>query len=216
MADGLLVAVCRVHALLPDRGNGVTGIDKRPVTAAVRVSAFGLFADVQADRRHHGGEDQAVYAYAEEDVAPFVRELGEEIPPGRFGENLRTRGVDVTGAVLGERWQVGDRAVLEVTYPRTPCGTFERRMGRPGWQDRFREHGAPGAYLRVLRAGSIRAGDPVRVLDRPVHGVTIGDWFTRQDPRDAETLLAAEAAGSLRIPAKLRHHAERALRRAPA
>jgi MOSC domain-containing protein YiiM len=216
VTDGLLVAVCRVHALLPDRGNGVTAIDKRPVTSAVRVSRFGLFADVQADRGNHGGEDQAVYAYAEEDVDPFARDLGIDLPPGRFGENLRTRGVDVTGAVLGERWRIGERVLLEVTYPRTPCGTFERRMGIPDWQDRFREGGAPGAYFRVLTAGSIHAGDPITVVERPVHGVTIGGWFTRQDPDDARTLLDADAAGRIRLPAKLRGHVDRALLRARA
>jgi MOSC domain-containing protein YiiM len=180
----------------------------------VRVSRFGLFGDVQADRQHHGGEDQAVYAYAEEDVDPFARELGAELPPGRFGENLRTRGVDVTGAVIGERWRVGGKALLEVTYPRTPCGTFERRMRIPGWQDRFREHGAPGAYFRVLRAGSIRAGDAIAVVDRPAHGVTIGRWFERQDPDDARALLAAHADGGVVLRAKLREHVDRALRRA--
>jgi MOSC domain-containing protein YiiM len=216
VTDGVLVAVCRVHGLLPDRGIGVTGIDKRPVPSGVRVSRFGLFGDVQADRQHHGGEDQAVYAYAEEDVEPFAHELGAELPPGRFGENLRTRGVDVTGAVIGERWRIGEKALLEVTYPRTPCGTFERRMGIPGWQDRFREHGAPGAYFRVLRAGSIRAGDRIAVVDRPAHGVTIGRWFGRQDPDDARALLAAHADGAVVLREKLREHVDRAMRRARA
>lgn len=212
MTDGTLVAVCRVHQLLPDRGNGVTGIDKRPVDGAVRVARFGLFADVQADRGNHGGEDQAVYAYAEEDADRFAGELGRAVPPGLFGENLRTRGVDVTGAVIGERWRVGEKVLLEVTYPRTPCGTFERRMGLRGWQDRFREAGAPGAYLRVLRAGSITAGDPVHVVERPEHGVTIGRWFRHQDPEDGRALLAAETDGALTLPQKLRDHVERAVR----
>lgn len=213
MADGVLVAVCRVHGLLPDRGNGVTGIDKRPVPGGVRVSRFGLFADVQADRAHHGGEDQAVYAYAEEDAAAFAPELGHDVAPGLFGENLRTRGIDVTGAVLGERWRVGEKVLLEVTYPRTPCGTFERRMRIPGWQDRFRQQGAPGAYFRVLRAGSVHAGDAIEVVERPDHGVTIGGWFAGEHPEDARTLLAAEAQGGYLLPEKLRHHAERALRK---
>jgi len=216
VTDGLLVAVCRVHQLLPDRGIGATAIDKRPATAGVRVSRFGLFGDVQADRAHHGGEDQAVYAYAEEDANAFARQLGREIPPGLFGENLRTRGIDVTGAVIGERWRVGEQTLLEVTYPRTPCGTFERRMGIPGWQDRFREQGACGAYFRVLKAGSVRAGDPITVVDRPTHGVTIGRWFQRQDPDDARALLAAHADGAVVLREKLREHVDRAMRRARA
>jgi MOSC domain-containing protein YiiM len=209
---GLLAAVCRVHALLPDRGNGVTGIDKRPVTTAVRVSKYGLFADVQASREHHGGVDQAVYAYAEEDAAFFARELGRDVPPGLFGENVTTRGVDVTGAVIGERWRVGEQLLLEATAPRTPCGTFERRMGLTGWQDRFREHGAPGAYFRVVRAGVIRQGDAIEVVERPEHGITIGGWFQRQDPDDAAALLDADAAGVVRLHEHLRELAERSLR----
>ncbi|HEV7624455.1 MAG TPA: MOSC domain-containing protein [Amnibacterium sp.] len=214
MTDGVLVAACRVHQLIPDSGNGTTAIDKRPATGAVRVSRFGLFGDVQADRRHHGGEDQAVYAYAEEDALHFSRELERAVPPGLFGENLRTRGIAVTDAVIGERWRVGTQVLLEVTYPRTPCGTFERRMGLPDWQDRFRRHGASGAYLRVLKAGSIRAGDTVAVVERPAHGVTIGRWFQRQDPDDARALLAAHADGAVVLREKLRDHIDRAVRRA--
>jgi MOSC domain-containing protein YiiM len=211
---GVVAAVCRVHALLPDRGNGVTAIDKRPVAAGVRIHSLGVFGDVQAERQHHGGVDQAVYAYAEEDAERFAARLDREIPPGLFGENLRTRGADVTGAVLGERWRIGTKVLLEVTYPRTPCGTFERRMRIPGWQDAFRAGGAPGAYFRVLHIGTIHAGDGIEVVERPEHGVTIGRWFTGSAPEDAEALLEADATGSIRLGEKLRDQAERARRKA--
>jgi MOSC domain-containing protein YiiM len=214
VAEGVLAAVCRVHQLVPDRSNGVTAIDKRPVSTGVRVSRFGLFGDVQADRAHHGGEDQAVYAYAEEDAAYFADRLTRDVPPGLFGENLRTRGVDVTGAVIGERWRVGEKVLLEVTYPRIPCGTFEQRMGIPGWQERFREYGASGAYLRVLQAGSVHAGDRIEVVERPAHGVTIGRWFQRQDPDDARALLAAQSDGAVVLREKLLDHVLRAIERA--
>jgi MOSC domain-containing protein YiiM len=106
--------------------------------------------------------------------------------------------------------------LLEVTSPRIPCGTFERRMGLPGWQDRFRASGAPGAYLRVLRSGSIREGDTVEVVERPAHGVTIGGWFRLEAPADAEALLAADAGGAIRLHEGLRRHLGRALRAATA
>jgi MOSC domain-containing protein YiiM len=211
--SGVVVAVCRVHALLPDRGNGVTGIDKRPVDGPVRAKRFGLFGDVQADRQHHGGEHQAVYAYAEEDVARFEADLGRELPPGLFGENLRTRGIDVTGAVIGERWRVGG-ALLEVTSPRNPCGTFERRMGIRGWVATFAAAGAPGAYFRVIRAGSLRAGDTIEVVDRPEHGVTVGRWFVHEDPVDAERLVTAAEIGRIRLHPGLREAVDRSLKKA--
>jgi MOSC domain-containing protein YiiM len=206
-----IVAVCVVHQLLPERSIGVTAIDKRPVDRPLRVRKLGVHGDVQADRKWHGGEDQAVYAYAEEDADWFAADLGRAIPPGTFGENLRTRGVDVSGAVIGERWRVGEKVVLEVTSPRTPCGVFERRMGVKGWQRRFEEHGAPGTYFRVVQAGDVRAGDAVEVVDRPDHGVTIGGWFAHARADDAQALIDAHASGSIRLQPDLQRHVDKAL-----
>jgi MOSC domain-containing protein YiiM len=186
----LVTAVCRVDRLLPDSGTiGVTAIDKRPVAGKVRVRPLGLHADVQADRKHHGGEDQAVYAYADEDAEYFAASLGREIPQGLFGENLRTTGVDVTGAVTGERWRIGETLELEVTIPRIPCGTFARRMGVDKWVRRFTEEGRPGAYLRVVKSGPVAAGDPLVVTHRPAHGVTIGEVFAGLTPERARAVL---------------------------
>ncbi|WIB59344.1 MOSC domain-containing protein [Curtobacterium sp. MCLR17_007] len=200
----LVTAVCRVDRLLPDRGTiGVTAIDKRPVDGPVRVRPLGLHADVQADRKHHGGEDQAVYAYADEDAAVFAAMLDRPIAPGLFGENLRTSGIDVTGAVTGERWRVGDTLVLEVTIPRIPCGTFARRMDVDKWVKRFAAEGRPGAYLRVVKSGPVAAGDPVVVVDRPEHGVTIGELFSGVTPERAQAVLD-EADGRALAPKVLR------------
>ncbi|OII12558.1 molybdenum cofactor sulfurase [Curtobacterium sp. MCBA15_008] len=186
----LVTAVCRVDRLHRDSGTiGITAIDKRPVDGPVRVRPLGLHADVQADRKHHGGEDQAVYAYADEDAAYFAESLGRDVPPGLFGENLRTSGVDVTGAVTGERWRIGATLELEVTIPRTPCGTFARRMKVDRWVKRFAEEGRPGAYFRVLRSGPVAAGDPVVVTHRPDHGVTIGQIFAGLSPEQARAVL---------------------------
>jgi MOSC domain-containing protein YiiM len=161
---------------LPGRRPDRTGIDKRPVTGRVAVHPLGLEGDVQVNRRHHGGEGQAVYAYAQEDADWWAAELGRELPPGRFGENLRTRGLDLTGAVLGERWRVGT-ALLEVAAPRTPCANFERFWGVPQLVKRFTARGATGAYLRVLEPGDVGAGDPVEIVHRPAHGITAGTAF---------------------------------------
>ncbi|MEU9000337.1 MOSC domain-containing protein [Streptomyces caniferus] len=164
---------------------GGTGIDKRPVDGPVAVTApgphgtagSGLAGDAVVDLRHHGGDDQAVYAYAREDLDEWQRELGRELPNGYFGENLTTWGVEVTGARIGERWRVGPRLLLEVTSPRTPCRTFHGWMGEHGWIKRFTQAAVPGAYLRVIEPGEIRAGDAVDVVYRPDHEVTIGLTF---------------------------------------
>jgi MOSC domain-containing protein YiiM len=131
---------------------------------------------VQINRKHHGGEGQAVYAYAQEDAVWWEAELGRELPPGRFGENLRTTGVDLLGAVLGEQWRVGT-ALFEVTAWRTPCANFAQYWGIPNLVKRFAARGATGAYLRVLETGELGAGDAVRIVERPEHGITVARAF---------------------------------------
>lgn len=208
-----LLSVNRVHALLPDGARGLrTAIDKRPVQGPVSVGRLGLAGDRQMDTAFHGGPDKAVYAYAVEDAERWGAELGREIPPGLFGENLTLRGLDITHAVIGERWQLGtdpDHVVVEVTMPRIPCSTFQRRMGEPGWVRRFTEGGAPGAYLRVVREGTVQAGDAVCVVHRPSHGATVLDAFDRDAPEAMRAVLAAADAGDLVLADALRLHAER-------
>jgi len=204
-----ILAVCRVTQLLPDSGStGVTAIDKRPVAERLRVRPLGVRGDVQADRAHHGGASKALYAYADEDAAFWAAELGRPIPAGLFGENLRTAGLDVNGAEIGERWTIGDELVVEVTCPRTPCATFQRRMREPQWVKRFTQEGRPGAYLSVVKSGTVGAGDVVRVLSRPGHGVSIASWFTGADAAQADALEAAEAAGLLTLVPEMRESVE--------
>lgn len=172
---GRLLAVCAVHALIPDVGGSLetTAIDKRRVDGPVEVHTLGVAGDRQVDTRHHGGDGQAVYAYAEEDADWWAAELDRHLPAGRFGENLRTSGLDVTGALLGELWRVGT-TLLEVSAPRIPCVSFQGFWGVPQLVKRFTEHGAPGAYLRVLTEGRVEAGDAIEIVHRPDHNATIG------------------------------------------
>jgi MOSC domain-containing protein YiiM len=167
------VNVAVVRDDLPTR-TAFTGIDKRPVDGPVRVDRGGVAGDSIAALDDHGGPDQAVYAYAVEDLAFWAAELGKAVGPGNVGENLTVSGIDCTGAVLGERWQVGD-AVLRVRAARTPCRTFAAFIEVPDMIKRFIAAGRPGAYLAVEQPAVIRAGDPVRVLSRPEHGVTVAD-----------------------------------------
>ncbi len=177
--NGRVDAVCVSGTDLPavaGRKPVRTGIDKRTVTGRVAVHELGLDGDVQANRKHHGGEGQAVYAYAQEDADWWIAELARELPPGRFGENLRTSGVDLRNAVLGERWRVGT-ALFEVTAWRTPCANFARFWNVPDLVKRFAAHGATGAYLRVLETGELGAGDAVEIVARPDHGITVETAF---------------------------------------
>jgi MOSC domain-containing protein YiiM len=162
-------------------GIGRTSIDKAAVLGPVEVHRLGLAGDEVSDTRHHGGPDQAVYAFAREELDWWAERLGDELRDGEFGENLTTSGLDVDEAELGERWRVGT-ALLEVASVRTPCNDFKQWMGRGGhdntaWVRRFAERARPGAYLRVLQPGVLAAGDPIEVVHRPGHGVTASYLF---------------------------------------
>jgi MOSC domain-containing protein YiiM len=190
--------------------DGVTGIGKLPVDGPVHVAApgpkgvggSGLDGDTVCDRKHHGGDDQAVYAYAREDLDWWQDELGRPLPAGLFGENLTVRGLDLYQTRVGERWRVGDTLLLEAACPRIPCVVFAERIGEPHWIKRFTERGASGAYLRVLEPGPVCGGDRIVVEHRPGHDVTLGLYF-RALTSQAERLPDLLAAGDA-LPAETR------------
>ncbi len=162
---------------------GVTGHRKRPVESIDLVSPTvhrgisGVVGDEIGDPKHHGGIDQAVYVVAREDLDEWEGVLGQPLPDGSFGENLTTVGIDVNQAVIGERWRIGTQAELTVTDPRNPCRTFADEMQRPTWVKEFTALGKPGTYLRIEVGGTLSAGDPITVIKRPGHGITIAEVF---------------------------------------
>jgi len=196
-----------------------TGIGKRPVEDAVLRApgpkhgglGSGIEGDFIGDVRHHGGDQQAVYAFAREELDSWAERLGRELPDGMFGENLTTSGLDVDAGKIGERWEIGDEVLLQVAGPRVPCATFRQRMGERGWLRRFTEVGRTGAYLSIVIGGTVRAGDRIRVVSRPDHDITLPLAFRAfmGDVVAAERVLAAgclpeEDAGWLRARVRRR------------
>lgn len=200
-------AVNVVHRMRPGFFHE-TAIDKRPVESPVEVTVNGLAGDRQVDSSH-GGPDRAVYAYAGEDAEWWEAELGVLIPPGTFGENLRTRGLDVTGALVGERWRIGG-VLLEVRMPRTPCQNLSLRAGIEKFHVAFNRTGRVGAMLKVVEPGRLEAGDRITVVDRPCHDVTIGALAGRPDADRMRRLLDSQVS----LAAKVRARAQRAVARA--
>lgn len=150
-----------------------TGIWKEPVTGRVAVRGVNAAGDDQADRRVHGGPDKALYAYARSDYDWWAATLGRPMAGGTFGDNLTILGIDLSAAVVGERWAVGS-ALLEVSEPRVPCYKLGIRMEDPAFPRRFSAALRPGTYLRIVRPGDIGAGDEVRLVATPDHGISVG------------------------------------------
>ena len=188
----------------PRQPGELTGIDKHPVSGPIMVTAperagtglVGLAGDRVYDVQDHGGPDQAVYAYAREDLDFWAAELDTPLRSGVFGENLTTAGVDVNGALIGERWRVGPDVVLEVSCPRIPCSTFQGWLEQAHWVKRFTQATRPGGYLRVIEPGQIQSGDPVVIEHRPDHDVTVAVTF-RALTTEPDLLPRLPAAGAL-------------------
>jgi len=173
----------------------LTAIWKNPVEGRLPLRGVNLEGDGQADRNSHGGPDKAVYAYGAEEAETWASEMGVELGPGAFGENLTVRGLGVSEAVIGERWEVGS-TLLEVAQPRLPCFKLGIRMGDPGFLKRFAHANRPGAYFRVLREGDVGAGDSITVISRPAHGITSA-LVSRALLGDSQLLTTALQASEL-------------------
>jgi MOSC domain-containing protein YiiM len=164
---------------------GRTGIDKRSVAGPIEFKNNGVVGDRIIDTNVHGGYDQAVYAYAQEDAQWWEREINEEIPAGRFGENLTTEGIDVNAALVGEQWKIGS-VILEVSQPRIPCRVFAGFWKRATLIKDFTQAGRPGAYLRIIQEGTAQAGDVIEVIYKPDHEVSIRDLFSAKSGERAK------------------------------
>lgn len=189
----------------PDKDHLSTGIDKRPTAEPVPVRApgpmqgglgSGLVGDTIGDQQFHGGDDQAVYAYAREDLDEWQVRLDRVLSNGSFGENLTTTGLEVNDAVIGERWQIGAGGpLLEVSRPRIPCRTFAAWLEIGGWVKTFTTQAVPGAYLRIVTPGTLRSGASIEVVSRPAHDVTVALVFRALtlEPELLPSLLPADA-----------------------
>ena len=160
---------------------GATSIEKLATPEPVTVGREGIVTDTQTDRRHHGGEEQAVYAFAREDLDVWGSRLGVTLRDGQFAENLTTEGIDINAALVGEQWRIGT-VLLQICSVRTPCNDFKNWMGVSGydntqWVKKFAAEARPGPYLRVLEEGKLQAGDEIVVVHRPDHGITVSTLF---------------------------------------
>jgi MOSC domain-containing protein YiiM len=135
-----------------------TGIFKFPTQQAVKVTRLGLEGDVVFDKKDHGGPDQAAYVYGAGDYVWWSKELGREIAPGTFGENLTISELESAGFNIGDHLHIGE-VTLQVTAPRIPCRTFAARMDDPQWVKKFRHAERPGLYCRVIKEGVIKTGE---------------------------------------------------------
>ena len=189
------VNIGRERSIKIGEQSDTTGIFKTPVTTAVDITPLGLADDAVVDVKHHGGHDQAVYVYGAPDYAWWSAELGTELEPGTFGENLTIDGLESAQLNVGDVLHIG-AVSLQVTAARIPCSTLAARMGDPMFVKRFRAAARPGVYCRVLRAGAVQAGAAVALERYTGATISIVEMFRDfYDPRpSAETIRRHLAA----------------------
>jgi MOSC domain-containing protein YiiM len=193
------------QTIYPDKRGPKTGIHKLPVKGPARIMTLGLEGDFIASKKHHGGPDQAVYIYGTADYEWWSRELGQELDPGIFGENLTVSELESARFSIGDRLTVGE-VILEVTAPRIPCDKFAIRMGDAQFMKRFREAERPGLYCRVIREGSVRAGDKVTTELHSGDTVTLLEIFRdfyEEKTNEAELLRFLRSPVAIRTRKKL-------------
>ena len=158
------------------RGKTVrTSIFKTSVSGRIRVTKLNLDGDRQSDLSVHGGIDKAVYAYPSEHYAFWQKQFPEmDLPWGIFGENFTTDGLLEDTLYIGDRLKIGSAFFL-VTQPRMPCFKLGIRFGRADMVKRFQHSRRTGFYLAVLQEGEVMAGDPIEVIDRDEHSITVAD-----------------------------------------
>ena len=171
------------------------------------MAGVNLAGDDQADRRVHGGVDKAVYAYSVEDYDWWATTRGP-LAPGTFGENLTTTGIDLSKAYIGDRWRVGS-AFLEVSQPRQPCFKIGIVMGDDAFPGTFAAAGRPGAYLRIVEPGAVRAGDAIEVEPAVLPAVRIDSLLADE----IDEAVLRRVADDARVPEGWRQSAARTLAR---
>jgi MOSC domain-containing protein YiiM len=179
-----------------------TGIYKLPVQGRVKIKSLGIEQDAICDKKNHGGPDQALYVYGGEDYAWWSNELGREITPGTFGDNLTISELESAQSHVGDYIHIGD-VTLQVTAPRIPCGTFATRMDDPQWVKSFRHAERPGLYCRVVKEGFVKAGDPVSIERYTDETISLLEMFREYyNKNKSEEILRSHLKAPIAIRAR--------------
>lgn len=173
-----------------------TGFYKQPVIDLVRLGVTNLDGDGQADLVHHGGLDKAVLACSATHYSDWRRKLANPMLPfGAFGENFTVEGLTEADVCIGDIWNVGDGATVQVSQPRQPCWKLARRWRIKTLALQVQETGHTGWYFRVLAEGVVTTGMPLVLVERPHPAWTVGRanriMHTDRDDRQAAAELAA-------------------------
>ncbi len=130
------------------------GTKKKIVAEGIFKEEYGLVGDAHAAKDTH----RQVSLLAIESIAK-MHNLGLDLGPGDFAENLTTEGIELVSLPIGTKLSVGEGIILEVTQIGKECHTrcaIYHQVGKCIMPEE-------GIFVRVIRGGLVRAGDPIEV-----------------------------------------------------
>lgn len=181
-----------------------TGIYKQSTPDTYKVSLTGIETDVQADLKHHGGINKAVYAYDISHYAYWKTVLKRnDWPYGLFGENLTTDGLTDGMVCVGDCYQIGS-TVLQAIQPRFPCFKLNIRFDLPDMLQQFMAAKRNGIYFKVIQEGTIYAGADIKLVEQSPYNITIQDMIDCYVNKGADEQQLADILAIPFLPDSLR------------
>jgi len=158
----------------------VSGYIKQARHDTVSLDWEGLNGDAQADKKHHGGKDKALFHYCNDHYAIW-REMRPELSTylnnvGAFGENISSSGLNEDTIFIGDKFQIGT-ALVEVTQGRQPCWKLGHFFNDSSMVKAVVNTAKGGWYYRVIERGNIRQGDVIELIERPFPVVSVKQAF---------------------------------------
>jgi MOSC domain-containing protein YiiM len=191
----LSINIGKQETLDTPNGPVQTGIIKKPVSAKVVVTELGIIGDAIVDTRVHGGLDQALYLYSQEDYDWWTARLAKILEPGIFGENLTLSSFGEAPLMIGDRLQIND-VIIEISAPRTPCFKLAARMGNSAFIKDFVQAARTGAYARVIKTGTITADDHVVLTKAAEEYPSVSDVFKTCHSKNPDMNIVQKALAS--------------------
>lgn len=172
-----------------------SGMFKNDTDMSIWLGKTGFTGDEVADKRNHGGEEKAVFAYPIKHYTFWKEELElDSIDMGGFGENFAVLEMDEFTVCIGDTYKIGD-SIIQVSQPRRPCWKPARRFRVMDLALRIQNSGRTGWYFRVLKEGKVQAGTDFELIERPYPQWTIQAcnevmYIYKEDLRQAEELAS--------------------------
>ena len=128
------------------------GAKKEAIAEAILKEDYGLIGDAHADCCTH----RQVSLLAMESINK-MRNLGFNVDPGNFAENLTTEGIDLVCLPVGMRLSIGEEIILEIAQIGKECHSGCAIFREVGKCIMPKE----GVFAKVIHGGSVRAGDQI-------------------------------------------------------